>query len=73
MENKAYIPALKYYWLTGFYDWLIDTFLREQYFKTILINQAAIKNPENIVDIGDRKSTRLNSSHSDISRMPSSA
>ena len=26
-----------------------------------------------IVDTGDRKSTRLNSSHTDISRMPSSA
>ena len=33
------------------------------------------KNPENfdINEIIDRKSTRLNSSHTDISRMPSSA
>ena len=29
--------------------------------------------PDNIIDIIDRKSTRLNSSHSSPSRMPSSA
>ena len=29
--------------------------------------------PDDIFDLADRKSTRLNSSHTDISRMPSSA
>ena len=37
-------------------------------------NPALINDYENaIVSAGDRKSTRLNSSHTDISRMPSSA
>ena len=37
--------------------------------------QAAIDPPDDVVagSYGDRKSTRLNSSHTDISRMPSSA
>ena len=33
------------------------------------INEAVV----DVTDTGDRKSTRLNSSHTDISRMPSSA
>ena len=38
------------------------TFLREEGARVVLMGH-----------IGDRKSTRLNSSHTDISRMPSSA
>ena len=34
---------------------------------------SAFHLPVVVIDIGDRKSTRLNSSHTDISRMPSSA
>ena len=33
----------------------------------------SLKNYKGKIDIEDRKSTRLNSSHTDISRMPSSA
>ena len=44
--------------------------LTEQYLETVTKEGGAVEN----IDIwGDRKSTRLNSSHTDISRMPSSA
>ena len=34
---------------------------------------AKLRDKTNLYDAPDRKSTRLNSSHTDISRMPSSA
>jgi ubiquinone/menaquinone biosynthesis C-methylase UbiE len=57
MENKNYIPALKYNWLTKFYDWLIANFLRENFFKTALLNQASTSNPKSIIDIGSGTGT----------------
>ena len=39
----------------------------------ISVDEDNIKNLKTIVDATDRKSTRLNSSHNVISRMPSSA
>ena len=41
--------------------------------KNKIINSAAVENSEIGKKILDRKSTRLNSSHTDSSRMPSSA
>mgnify|MGYP003337275980 CR=1 FL=1 len=37
--------------------------------------QASVKgvSPDELIELQDRKSTRLNSSHSSVSRMPSSA
>ena len=57
MENTTYIPALKYNWLTKFYDGLIENFLRENFFKTALLNQATIPNPKSIIDIGSGTGT----------------
>lgn len=57
MENKNYIPALKYNWLTKFYDGLIENFLRENFFKTALLNQASVPNPKSIIDIGSGTGT----------------
>lgn len=57
MENKTYIPALKYNWLTKFYDGLIENFLRENFFKTALLNQASVPNPKSIIDIGSGTGT----------------
>ena len=45
---------------------------REIYIAAFRLSYAWIKDGEKIVFL-DRKSTRLNSSHTDISRMPSSA
>ncbi|MBP7388760.1 MAG: class I SAM-dependent methyltransferase [Chitinophagales bacterium] len=57
MQSTNYIPALKYNWLTKFYDGLIENFLRENFFKTALINQATVPNPKSIIDIGSGTGT----------------
>lgn len=57
METANYIPALKYNWLTKFYDALIEKFLRENFFKTALLNQATVPNPKSIIDIGSGTGT----------------
>jgi ubiquinone/menaquinone biosynthesis C-methylase UbiE len=51
-DDKLYIPALKYNWLTKFYDFLIQTFLKEQVWKTFLVRSISNKHPEQILDIG---------------------
>ena len=38
-----------------------------------LLTEDHAEHLQGLIDLGDRKSTRLNSSHTDISRMPSSA
>jgi ubiquinone/menaquinone biosynthesis C-methylase UbiE len=50
--QSNYIPALKYNWLTQFYDTLINTFLREKTFKSKLIESIKPGNPKHILDIG---------------------
>ncbi|MCG7855885.1 class I SAM-dependent methyltransferase [Flavihumibacter sediminis] len=51
-DDKLYIPALKYNWLTKFYDFLIQTFLKEQVWKTFLVRSISNKHHEQILDIG---------------------
>lgn len=50
--QSNYIPALKYNWLTQFYDGLLTTFLREKTFKSKLIESVKQRNPKHILDIG---------------------
>lgn len=50
--ESAYIPALKYSWLTKLYDFLMRNFLREEVFKSKLIESVRVINPEHILDIG---------------------
>lgn len=50
--QSKYIPALKYNWLTQFYDRLLTTFLREKTFKMKLIESIRQPNPKHILDIG---------------------
>jgi len=53
MNAKSnYIPALKYNWLTQFYDGLLNTFLREKTFKSKLIESVRQRNPKLKLDIG---------------------
>ena len=49
---QQYIPALRFDWLTNFYDPLIRWFLRESTFKRLLIQQARILNGHRILDVG---------------------
>ena len=51
-DDKLYIPALKYNWLTKFYDFLIQTFLKEQVWKTFLVRSISNKHHEQMLDIG---------------------
>ncbi|MBS4043683.1 MAG: methyltransferase domain-containing protein [Chitinophagaceae bacterium] len=52
IKKSNYIPALKYNWLTRFYDSLISKFLREKEWKKLLIVSIINQNPEKILDVG---------------------
>jgi hypothetical protein len=42
-EDRAnYIPALRYKWLTGFYDTVMEGMMRETEFKQALVRQARV-------------------------------
>lgn len=51
-SRNIYIPALKYNWLTAFYDPLIRWTLRESVFKKELIKQAGLINNHRVLDLG---------------------
>ena len=51
-ENHTYIPALKYQWLTRFYDPILNLTMPEKQFKSELIKQAAIKPNHHVLDFG---------------------
>lgn len=52
ITKSNYIPALKYNWLTQFYDRLINKFLREKLWKQLLIVAIVNHKPEKILDVG---------------------
>jgi len=47
-----YIPALKYDWLTRFYDPILNLTMPEKKFKAALIEQACIQEEHRILDFG---------------------
>ena len=51
-QDKDYIPALKYDWLTSFYDPLMQWLLREDVFKRQLLAQARIEPGHRVLDLG---------------------
>lgn len=51
-ENKNYIPALKYDWLTRIYDPVLQFTMPEKKFKTALINGMNIQLGERVLDFG---------------------
>lgn len=57
MNKPNYIPALRFNWLTKYYDWLIHSFLPETRFKTELLRQAEIINSYSILDFGTGTAT----------------
>jgi len=59
MKTNAehYIPALRFNWLTHFYDPIIAATTREKTFKKRLIKQADIQKEHQVVDIGSGTGT----------------
>lgn len=53
MKNQGnnYIPALRFNFLTRFYDPLVRITTRESTFKRALLKQANLKNAENVLDL----------------------
>ncbi len=53
MSNAAqpYVPALGYRFLTPFYDAVVGLTTREHVFKTALVEQAAIKSGDRVLDV----------------------
>src|ERR1051326_3871321 len=57
----------------GYYDAKAAPVLRVKSGDTVEIETLITNSPKRLEEAGDRKSTRLNSSHIPLSRMPSSA
>lgn len=51
-KQESFIPALKYRWLTPFYDSLIALAIRESTFKRHLVTQARISSGNKVLDLG---------------------
>ena len=51
-ENKSFIPALSFHWLTWVYDPVVHWTTREDTFKQALIRQANLQNGQKILDLG---------------------
>ena len=52
MTADKYISALRYSWLTPFYDFIVGLTTRETTFKKALLSQAAIKPGYRVLDLG---------------------
>jgi SAM-dependent methyltransferase len=50
--NQRYVPALGHAWLTGLYDPVMRTTMREATFKSRLIAQADIRPGHRVLDVG---------------------
>lgn len=56
-NNDKYIPALRFNWLTCFYDPVVALTTREKTFKKRLIKQAHIEKGHEVIDIGSGTGT----------------
>jgi len=52
MNNTNYIPALRYNWLTKFYDSLLSITFPENKIKQALIKQCSLSGSESVLDFG---------------------
>lgn len=50
-RKEGYIPALKYHWLTRFYDPLIGWGMQEKKMKALLVGQASLQPGDHIMDL----------------------
>ena len=51
-DRDTYISALRYEWLTGFYDTVMDKLMRETTFKQALVRQAQVAKGHRVLDLG---------------------
>lgn len=51
-DRANYIPALRYEWLTGFYDTVMEGMMRETEFKQALVRQAQVVKGQRVLDLG---------------------
>ena len=56
-HQMEYIPALRFNWLTPFYDLIVGVTTRERVFKKALIEQANIKANSKVLDVGSGTGT----------------
>lgn len=52
MSGTSYIPALRFNWLTRFYDYLLGITFPEKKIKQALINQCTLNGSEKLLDFG---------------------
>lgn len=52
MRNNAYIPPLRFHWLTSFYDSLVVITTREAFFKKLIVDKVANTKGNNLLDVG---------------------
>ncbi len=51
-KDASYVPALRFRWLTPFYDAVVGITVRERTFKKALLQQAAIQPGQRVLDVG---------------------
>ena len=56
-SESKYIPALRFHWLTPYYDVIVGVTTRETTFKHALINQANIKPGTQVLDVASGTGT----------------
>ncbi|MGK9250744.1 class I SAM-dependent methyltransferase [Paenibacillus humicus] len=51
-DNRDFIPALRFHWLTSFYDPILRWTMRESTFKNKLIRQIQVDSGQRVLDLG---------------------
>ena len=51
-ESRDFIPALRFRALTRYFDWVVARTLKEERFRTLLLDQAAIAPGSRVLDLG---------------------
>ncbi len=51
-HSRSYIPALKYHFLTRYYDLVVSLTTREKLFKTLLVKKIAPTSRQRLLDVG---------------------
>lgn len=51
-EPRSFVPALGFQWLTRFYDPILRATLKEEKFKSLLTEQAALRPGHRVLDLG---------------------